>query len=540
MRLAARLRPGAAVAAAAITGNSTLPDDLLVESCRRVRIVALITAGLWAFALLMNELLYPLVSHTKEYWRAAWEGVGPPVCYAGIVASAAMFWATRHFAARPSRVMTLGLVFEVVTAALIAVMQWWHPLVMHGGRVSWVGVFILVYPSIAPSTERATLVASLAAATTEVVCVALAAARGVLPPDATPITIGWMLVGGYICAFLAIVPVRVIRGLSRQVASARELGSYRLERRLGKGAMGEVHLATHRLLARPAAIKLMRPEVLGAAPPERVRAFAERFRREANAAASLRSPHTIQLYDFGVADDGTFYYVMELLDGLDLDALVRRFGPQPPERVVHFLVQACASLAEAHARGLVHRDVKPSNLYTACVGLETDVLKVLDFGLVRVDADRDAEDGSLAQGTPAYMAPEAILRPETVDARTDLYALGCVGWWLLTGRPVFTATVPADVMLQHAHAAPEPPSRYATQAVPAELDAVLLACLAKNPDERPQSALDLSSWLAVLTPAARWTPERAAAWWQAHRDAITAAVGEPETSATLLPTRLLD
>jgi serine/threonine-protein kinase len=249
--------------------------------------------------------------------------------------------------------------------------------------------------------------------------------------------------------------------------------------------------------------------------------IVERFRREAEAAASLRSPHTISLYDFGVAQDGTFFLVMELLDGLDLETLVERFGPVPPERSVHLLRQACDSLAEAHARGLVHRDIKPSNIFTCRMGLAVDFVKVLDFGLVKAVGEGDGGSTLLTApdsttGTPAYIAPEVVRGDRVPDHRVDIYTLGCVAYWLLTGRLVFQAPNAIQLMYQHANATPVPPSQVSELDIPPALDSVILACLAKHPEERPQNAGDLARQLAAAVPGDRWNEERAHRWWDRH------------------------
>jgi serine/threonine-protein kinase len=248
--------------------------------------------------------------------------------------------------------------------------------------------------------------------------------------------------------------------------------------------------------------------------------MVQRFKREAQAAASLRSPHTINLYDFGVTDDGTFYYVMELLEGADLDTLVKRFGPVSAGRAIYLLRHACHSLGEAHTRGMIHRDIKPSNIHTCRLGMNVDFVKVLDFGLVKTDAKAERGETLLTSpdvttGTPAYMAPEMALG-ENMDHRADIYALGCVGYWLLTGRLVFEADTPVKMMLEHIRSAPVPPSRYSELEIPPELDAILLACLAKNPADRPADAAELSRRLEQVPACDPWTRERAEAWWDAH------------------------
>jgi DNA-binding NtrC family response regulator len=294
------------------------------------------------------------------------------------------------------------------------------------------------------------------------------------------------------------------------------VGSYRLISLLGSGGMGDVWLARHRLLARPAAVKLIRQEARASAGrEERVR----RFLREAQVTAGLQSPHTVQLYDFGVNDSGDFYYVMELLQGLDLQEIVNRFGGQPAERVIMLLRQACRSLAEAHAHGLVHRDIKPANLYVARLGTEYDYLKVLDFGIVKEQLGQDATMATaqdVLQGTPAFMAPEVVMGEGHIDGRTDLYSLACAGYWTLTGQPVFEAKTPMQMLMHHAQTRPEPPSRVSELPIPKALEEVLMQCLEKNPARRPSSALQLDAQLADIRCPEPWTRARAQAWWEAH------------------------
>ncbi len=294
------------------------------------------------------------------------------------------------------------------------------------------------------------------------------------------------------------------------------IGSYRLISRLGSGGMGEVWLGRHRLLARPAAVKLIRPEASGGADREQL---VRRFLREAQVTAGLQSPHTVQLYDFGVNDEGSFYYVMELLHGLDLHQIVNRFGGLPAERVTMLVRQACRSLAEAHEHGLVHRDIKPANLYVARLGTEYDHLKVLDFGIVKEQRGRDLtllSAQEVLQGTPAFMAPEVVMGESHIDGRTDLYSLACAAYWALTGQPVFDANTPMQMLLHHAQTAPQPPSRVSELPIPKALDAVLMQCLEKDPSRRPSSALELESQLAAVPCAEPWTRERARAWWETH------------------------
>ena len=282
------------------------------------------------------------------------------------------------------------------------------------------------------------------------------------------------------------------------------VGSYRLISRLGSGGMGEVWLAKHRLLARPAAVKLIRQETApGAAREQLVR----RFQREAQVTARLRSPHTVQLYDFGVNDSGAFYYVMELLQGLDLQHIVNRFGPQVPERVIMLLRQACRSLAEAHEHGLVHRDIKPANLFVGRLGTE---YRLPESARLR-DREGAARPGgldmagatlltspNLLQGTPAFMAPELVFGEQPIDGRTDLYSLACAAYWALTGQLVFQANTPAQMLLHHAQTQPALPSAVSELPIPGDLEALLMQCLEKDPAKRPASALELEARLARI------------------------------------------
>jgi DNA-binding NtrC family response regulator len=305
------------------------------------------------------------------------------------------------------------------------------------------------------------------------------------------------------------------------------VGSYRLISPLGSGGMGEVWLARHRLLARPAAVKLIRQGTQTAGARDQL---IRRFQREAQVTAGLRSPHTVQLYDFGVNESGAFYYVMELLNGLDLQHIVNRFGPLPAERVIMLLRQACRSLAEAHEHSLVHRDIKPANLFVARLGSEYDYVKILDFGIVKDQPGHEITTLSaenVLQGTPAFMAPEVVLGEGSVDGRTDLYSLACSAYWALTGQLLFHANTPAQMLLHHAQTRPVPPSQVCELPIPRAFEAVLMQCLEKDPARRPPSALELESRLADVRSPEPWTEERARAWWTTHAPEVVAASHAP-------------
>jgi serine/threonine-protein kinase len=388
------------------------------------------------------------------------------------------------------------------------------------GHLSWTAVVILLSAMILPSTPRKMLVYALASASMGPFGMWLAHLRGVNVPS--PLNTFLMYVPCYSCAVAAVVPARMMQRLGRSLKEARDLGSYELQERLGEGGMGEVWRARHRLLARPAAIKLIRPEMLAAGNEAESRKMLRRFEHEAQATAALTSPHTIRLFDFGVTDEGSFYYVMELLAGRDMASLVAEFGPLPSARVLFLLRQVCHSLEEAHSQGLVHRDVKPANIFVCHMGLEYDVVKVLDFGLVQFTGPAPEQDltQSLAAlegvvGTPAFMAPEVIVG-KTVDHRADIYALGCVAYYLLTGQQVFQGGSQMQALIDHVNTVPAPPSERAPARVPRSVDALVLACLEKDPNQRPSDAGAVLEAIATCEGSEGWSNSQAAAWWRSH------------------------
>ncbi len=299
----------------------------------------------------------------------------------------------------------------------------------------------------------------------------------------------------------------VIYGLHLQVRQAMRLGQYLLEKKIGEGGMGVVYRASHAMLRRPTAIKLLTGTTGHA---------AERFEREVQLTAKLTHPNTIAVFDYGRTPDGIFYYAMEYLDGVTLDALVEEHGAQPPARVVHLLVQICGALEEAHEAGLVHRDIKPANVMLTERGVQKDVVKVLDFGLVKEQVPSEKLTTSSVNavlGTPHFMAPEAIVDPQSVDARTDLYALGATAYFLLTGERVFDGTNLVEICSAHLHQAPVALTQKRAD-IPEALERVVLSCLEKNPDDRPKSAYELAEKLSSCGVPA-WTRDDARAWWEA-------------------------
>jgi len=286
--------------------------------------------------------------------------------------------------------------------------------------------------------------------------------------------------------------------------------SYDLRKLLAKGGMGEVWLARHRTLGRDVALKRIKS---GEIDDE----DARRFEREARVLSTLTSPHTVEVFDFGAMEGGGLFYAMELLDGIDLQTAIREHGAIPPERVVYLLSQACASLKEAHDQGLVHRDIKPANFMICRYGGEFDFLKVLDFGLVKKPVGQSGDIGitrpAAVLGTAAYLAPESVKGSKFVDGRADLYALGAIGFWLLTGRLVFERDRAMAMINAHITEPPPPSSRHSKFTVPPELDELLLACLAKDPKDRPADAGTLRRRLEQVPLSERWDQDRAALWW---------------------------
>jgi hypothetical protein len=392
-------------------------------------------------------------------------------------------------------------------------------------------VGVLARAIVVPSTARRTLVIGVIGA---LVLVALAIVRGATDEQALG-SAAAVACWAATAVTISTVASQTIFGLRKEAARARVLGQYTLESKIGQGGMGDVWRASHSLLRRPTAVKLL--------PPTRMGEVAiRRFEREVQLTARLTHPNTVAIYDYGRTRDGIFYYAMELLEGTDLDRLVTAHGPQPAERVLHVLTQICGALAEAHDLGLVHRDVKPANILLSPRKNEHEFAKIVDFGLVKsVDPTlTQAPPGVTATnsitGTPLYMAPESIKAPDSVDARADLYALGAVAWFLLVGRPPFQGTTIVEVCGQHLHAAPLRPSAALRRAVPADLEDAILACLEKDPAARPKDARALRSRLETCESYGRWKVEHATDWWRTH----TPGEPAPPVESTVRQTIALD
>jgi tRNA A-37 threonylcarbamoyl transferase component Bud32 len=535
----ARLRATTTTSPAATGGLTSLPPELLAEASRRLGWAALLYSSAYFAAYFGPHVIAWMTVPGYEFIRIQNIFATLSVLL-GLVVFALSRWS--HFT--PQRLLDIGLVFEVAGALGISVAQFWNgfvPIEIFQNRfagIPWECAWVIIFPLIAPNTPRKVLAAALASASTGPLVVAITAALGT-DVGRSPLMIATQfLFTTYLCAVIAYVIARIVYGYGVRLRHAREFGSYELVTRLGEGGMGEVWVARHRMLARPAAVKLVRPELLGHDPRSRETAI-RRFEREAQATAALRSTHTIDVYDFGVAEDGSFFYVMEFLEGLTLDTMVKRFGPVPAGRTVYLLRQVCHSLGEAHARGMVHRDIKPANIFSSRLGPDCDFVKVLDFGLVKQTTHLDESTAltgyGLAAGTPAFMAPEVAMAQTDVDARADIYAVGCVAYWLLTGDVVFKRDTSLATVLAHVRDTPDPPSQRTELAIPPALEQLILECLAKDPAARPQTTDELARRLDAVG-VAPWTAEDARKWWALHGPlgTVSSATAEDRTPAAVM------
>ena len=444
-------------------------------------------------------------------------GTGVGVAVAGVALSLALFGVTKLPKIPAHNVADLGNLYLFVICLALGILR--HSQASSASdllrQVSPVVIPLLAFGALIPTVPGKALAVMLVAAAMDPLGLMLMRAHTHYSASELVVVVSSPILAALVAQQIS----KVVHHLNEGIVKAREVGSYKLVERLGVGGMAEVWRANHRMLRRPAAVKLIRPKVLidhGPADSERLLRL---FTREVRTTASLRSPHTIQVYDFGITREGAFYYVMELLDGIDLMTLVERFGPQPPERIASLMKQVCHSLREAHEQNFVHRDIKPANILTCSVGGDYDFVKVLDFGLVldRHLTSEELEDEKQFVGTPAVMAPEMLRFQAPVDARADLYALGCVGYWLLTGKRVFEAQTRADMLVMHAHQKPVLPSKRVDRLLHPALEALVMQCLEKNPNKRPQTARELSDALGALQFEHPWTDERARLWWKQNR-----------------------
>jgi serine/threonine-protein kinase len=513
------------------TSPTGLVDDLSEEGVYRLGFFALVGVSVWLITLVLYRYLIPAAGADAVLTLDQADGIACRswshwVNWAGVGAGLLMFGLTRKCPICATKLLNIGMAYFVLTGALIAIgNSYYHvsdagDLRMKG--ISWVCVWILAYPMAVPTARMRIFIAALLVAAADPLFAFL---------RAHAITGAWPGAGALyayapnlICAFLAILPAHIVYKMGRKLNRARKMGSYELVKRIGQGGMGEVWEAKHRFLARPAAVKIIRGDQLKLnASEEDTHRVLRRFEREAQATAALESPHTIQIFDFGLSRNGTFYYVMELLDGFNLDTFVRKFGPMDSARVILIMRQICDSLQDAHAKGLIHRDIKPANIFLCRRGLNEDYAKVLDFGLVKNDPSINMQDSlattEMTTGTPAFMAPEQASAAGTVDARTDLYALGCVAYWLVTGRLVFEAKSPIEMLVAHMRDEVVPPSQLSETEIDSNLEELILDCLRKDPAKRPGSAREVAARLSVCEASAKWSTVQAVRWWDRHAPA---------------------
>ena len=498
--------------------TTALAPELLTQSVRRLRVLALLYAFTFFMAGFFPSLL--IAEERAHLFQESTHWV-PGVLSIAMALLVAAFTLMKDVPL--TRVLNIGLAFEIVSCYGIALAEYIEPTRLNSNGwmgLSWVAVWTALFTVVIPTRPRKAALATLASvsAVPVVIGVMVAMGRTTFRPD--PIT--------FFLGIVLPVPARHDHGVRQRARRLHARQGRDRSARAGElPARGATRPGWHgRGLACPPSSPCASRgdqadsnERCGERPSDDA---ISRFEREAHVTASLSSPHTVQLFDFGVADDGTFYYVMELLNGLDLETLVGRHGALPAERVIYLLRQACQSLAEAELYGLVHRDIKPANLFVCRYGGEYDFVKVLDFGIAKVkhgametgvvELTRD----NVVRGTPTYIAPEQALGAE-IDSRADIYSLACVAYFLLTGEPVFAAETPLAMAVHHVQTMPVPPSSKSEVPIPPALDLLIMECLAKDPADRPQSAKELSRRLTAIDGISEWTEERARAWWEMHQ-----------------------
>jgi serine/threonine-protein kinase len=470
------------------------------------------------------------------------------VCHLLGVAACLVTWLSCRTAERSDRVVRAAEALALVGASVAYQLMGWHlPLANRPEMIVLLATSysVMAWAAFVPSPPRRTLLLSIAVGVPLVVgtyVVYLGAdetlLRGATPLGETPPTASqaaaslatFIAVWWSLTAILATATSSVIYGLRRDVQEARKLGQYTLGEILGEGGMGIVYRASHALLRRPTAVKLLPAERAG-------EQSIARFEREVQLTAALTHPNTVTIFDFGRTPEGVFYYAMELLDGAGLDAVVELDGAQPPERALHVLDGVAAALVEAHEIGLIHRDVKPANIILCKQGGIFDVPKVVDFGLVKDLSGVEAALTATANlmGTPLYMPPEAITAPDTMDARGDLYALGAVAYFMVTGTHVFPGRSPIEVCGHHLHTKPESPSSRLGRAFPEDLETLLLDCLEKDPTRRPQTASELQQRVRECRAYGAWSRERARLWWQENGEKLRRGRTEHPTGTRVEP-----
>lgn len=513
-RVTQLLRQTTPFSAQSVAVARTLAPVVVENAVLRLRWISLSCAVLTVALLLLETWLQPEVLRLRGLPSLLLFGAVIILSSIGIIA------VERFRLLSPVGTLNLGLAFEVIVAAAIsfsetALLGSPGVLIVGCSKVAlWIAIMGLLIPN---KPSRKLLTALVSASTWPLAYFANLHMRGLEPLPLSDLVM-WLHIP-YLTAILTFAISKRIYHMESAVEKARELGSYQLIELIGAGGMGQVWRARHRMLAREAAIKLIRSDLLVQQAGHEPELTRQRLKREATAIASLQSPHTVFVFDFGISRDGSFYYVMELLDGMSLEDLVHKHGPQPASRVIHFLRQTCESLEEAHKKGLIHRDIKPSNIFFCKTGIAYDFVKVLDFGLVKQLEPSETLNltiGGTCVGTPAYMAPEVALGQSQLDGRVDIYGLGCVAYFLLTGSQVFKETTATAAAIAHVQKIPIPPSQATELPIPAELEEIVLRCLEKKPGNRPASARELNRLLAAITVTPEWTPESAEKWWELH------------------------
>ncbi|MBI4603481.1 MAG: serine/threonine protein kinase [Planctomycetes bacterium] len=449
---------------------------------------------------LLDRLQGPSSSRTGWLWWIDPSGASPLPPLAASLVLAAMGWLTSWRSSSYARLRGLdacGTLFACAFAALPGISAGTGST-NHQALLAAVSILV-ARALLVPSRAYETLSIGAAASVPGVVLAALA----------EPLDLSQCL--GYVVAVvLSTFASKLLYELRCEVTEARRLGQYTLEEKIGAGGMGEVYRARHAMLRRPTAVKLLRPDLAGE------RSIA-RFEREVQLTSRLTHPNTVSIYDYGRTPDGVFYYAMEHLPGITLEDLVRQDGPQPAGRVIHILKQVCGSLSEAHGIGLIHRDIKGANVILCERGGLHDVVKVVDFGLVKDIGNLSQTTASVPKailGTIHYLSPEAIQTPDALDPRSDIYSLGALAYHLLAGRQVFEGKTFVEVCIHHVQTPPVPPSARGSFPVPADLERLVLSCLEKEPARRPRSAQDLIHALEACEDASAWSEDLAQAWWK--------------------------
>ena len=472
------------------------------------RTLAAFVLGFYVFAN-SAAMLHPLA--TWHDWIAP---LNVLVLAAGIIC-AAVWVACKVGQRSTTELETIDTIATIATGSCIGLTAIYAPAVQRPELSAIMGViiFLILRAIVIPSEGGRTATLSSLTVLPAIYAAYECHARELPAPYTLPLPLYPALTAvwaglGVVAAALA---SRTIFGLRKTASEAQKLGQYTLGAKIGEGGMGAVYRASHAMMKRDVAIKLLPADRAG-------KDGLVRFEREVQLTSRLNSPNTIAIYDYGRTPDGVFYYVMEYIDGFSLEDLVLRFGPLPPGRVIHLAKQICAALAEAHSIGLIHRDIKPANVALCERAGVFDVVKVLDFGLVKeLGTDSASTTTASLTGTPLYLSPESITAPDTVDGRSDLYAVGGVAYWLLTGTHVFAGTTVVEVCSHHLHTKPESPSARLGETVPADLEAVILKCLEKDPAKRYADADALAHALDACESIDEWSADLASAWWNVHK-----------------------